>query len=85
MAAIGGFLAFVALHADAVYGVVVVVCRIVLAKVPDRMPALPLGAAALAVIAGGLAIAAAWSTPAGLITGTVLMAGSAAAPSCWGW
>ena len=57
--AAGGFLAFTALHADAVglpnpsiplfaYGIMVVICRVLFAKVPDRVPALPLGASALA-------------------------------------
>ncbi|WP_158839624.1 MFS transporter [Saccharothrix deserti] len=85
LAAIGGFLAFAALHSQDVglqnsstplfvYGVVVVVSRIAFAKVPDKVPSLPLGAAALAAIAVGLATAATWTTPLGLFTGTVLMA-----------
>ncbi len=83
--AMGGFLAFAALHADAVglrnaslplftYGVVVVTCRIVFAKVPDRVPPLPLGAAALATMGTGLAVMTLWPTPTGLIGGTVLLA-----------
>ena len=63
--AMGGFLAFAALHAQdvgfartslplVVYGSVVVVCRIAFAKVPDRLPPLRLGAAALLAIALGL-------------------------------
>ena len=82
--AMGGFLAFASLHADAVglspaslpvavYGGVVVVCRIAFAKVPDRLPALPLGAAALALIATGLAVTALWSAPVGTVTGAALM------------
>ena len=81
----GGFLAFAALRADAVglasrsiplfvYGSIVVVGRIAFAKAPDRLPSLPLGAAALAVIAAGLTVTAAWDTGAGLITGTALLA-----------
>jgi predicted MFS family arabinose efflux permease len=83
--AMGGFLAFATLHAGSVgltptsvpialYGTVVVVCRIAFAKVPDRLPSLPLGAAALAAIAGGLLVMAAWSSPAGVLVGAVLMA-----------
>lgn len=83
--AMGGFLAFATLHADSVgltrtslpialYGVVVVVCRIVFAKVPDRLPPLPLGAAALTAIAGGLLVMAGWTTPAGALAGAALTA-----------
>lgn len=83
--AMGGFLAFAALRADAVglpitsiplfvYGTIVVAGRIAFAKVPDRLPSLPLGAAALAVIAVGLTVTAVWGTGAGLITGTALLA-----------
>jgi predicted MFS family arabinose efflux permease len=81
----GGFLAFAALRADAVglpitsiplfvYGTIVVAGRIAFAKVPDRLPSLPLGAAALAVIAVGLTVTAVWGTGAGLIAGTALLA-----------
>jgi predicted MFS family arabinose efflux permease len=85
LAAIGGFLAFASLHAGAVglantslplfvYGAVVVVGRIVFAKVPDRLPSLQLGAAALALIAGGLIVTATWTAPVGMIVGAVLLA-----------
>ncbi len=78
--AMGGFLAFASLQAGdvglrpesvpvALYGVVVVVCRIAFAKVPDRLPALPLGAAALAAIASGLAVMALWPSSAGMLLG----------------
>jgi predicted MFS family arabinose efflux permease len=53
---------------------VVVVCRIVFARVPDRLPPLALGAAALGAIAAGLLLAAAWPSPPGLILGTVVAA-----------
>ena len=56
-----------------VYGIVVVICRIAFAKVPDRLPALPLGAAALAAIAAGLTVMALWSTPAGMLAGTAVV------------
>ena len=82
--AMGGFLAYASLHAEdvglagtslplALYGLVVVTCRVVFAKVYDRLPPLPLGAAALAAIAGGLLLAAAWTTPAGFLLGAVLL------------
>jgi predicted MFS family arabinose efflux permease len=82
--AMGGFLAFAALHAEdvgfartslplAVYGSIVVVCRIAFAKVPDRLPPLPLGAAALLTIALGLGLAAVSPGPAGMLLGAALM------------
>ena len=82
--AMGGFLAFASLYAQqvgvapaslplAVYGVVVVVCRVAFAKVPDRLPPLPLGAAALLAIAAGMALAAGWASPAGFLLGAALM------------
>jgi predicted MFS family arabinose efflux permease len=83
--AMGGFLAFGSLHADAVglpsaslplfvYGTVVVIGRVAFAKVPDRLPSLPLGAAALVGIAVGLVITASWTAPAGLVVGTAVLA-----------
>jgi predicted MFS family arabinose efflux permease len=83
--AMGGFLAFASLHAEAVglwrtsvplfvYGAVVVTCRVVFARVPDRLPALPLGAAALTAIATGLVVAATWTTPLGMTAGVAVMA-----------
>jgi len=83
--ATGGFLAFASLYgvrvglANAslsllVYGGVVVVCRIAFAGVPDRLPQLPLGAAALGAIAAGLLLAAAWPSPPGLILGAAVAA-----------
>ncbi len=83
--AIGGFLTFAALHATAVdlqntslplfvYGAVVVIGRVAFAKVPDRLPSLPLGATALAIIAGGLTVLVVWPSPTGMLLGTVLLA-----------
>jgi predicted MFS family arabinose efflux permease len=83
--AMGGFLAFASIHAVDVglpnaslalftYGAVVVVCRIAFARVPDRLPPLPLGAAALGVLAAGLVIAATWQTAIGLIVGAAVTA-----------
>jgi predicted MFS family arabinose efflux permease len=82
--AMGGFLAFAALQADAVglkgtslplfvYGSVVVIGRIAFAKVPDRLPPLRLGSAALALMAFGLTVTAVWGTAAGMIAGTALL------------
>ena len=83
--AMGGFLAFGSLQADEVglssaslpllvYGSVVVAGRVCFAKVPDRLPSLPLGAAALVAIAAGLLVMATWTAPVGLLIGTSLLA-----------
>jgi predicted MFS family arabinose efflux permease len=83
--AMGGYLAFAALRAHDVgvgnpslplflYGSTVVVCRVVFARVPDRVPPLPLGAAALALITLGLLVMTADASAAGLLGGTVLLA-----------
>lgn len=85
LAAIGGFLAFASLYATRVglsptsmallvYGGVVVVCRVAFARVPDRLPSLPLGAASLGVIGAGLALVALWQSPVGLLIGVAVMA-----------
>jgi predicted MFS family arabinose efflux permease len=84
LAAISGFLAFASLHSEeiglsntslalSVYGCVVVFCRIAFARVPDRLPSLPLAGASLVAIALGLVVIALWREPAGLITGCVVM------------
>jgi predicted MFS family arabinose efflux permease len=57
-----------------VYGSIVVVCRVVFAKVPDRLPSLPLASAALVLIGIGLLISATWQAPAGLLIGVVIFA-----------
>lgn len=85
LASISGFLAFASLHSAEVgmsntslalflYGSVVVFCRVAFARVPDRLPSLPLGAAALVAIATGLMVIALWQAPAGLLVGVVVMA-----------
>ncbi len=85
LAAIGGFLAFASLYSAEigmantslvmlVYGSVVVVCRIVFAKVPDRVPSLPLGAASLVAIGTGLLVIATWQTRTGLLLGAIVIA-----------
>ena len=84
LASVSGFLAFGALHAERigfdnsgvpmlVYGLVVVVCRLVFARVPDRFPALPLAAVALTGIAVGLALMAGLGMPSGFLVGVVVM------------
>jgi MFS family permease len=89
VAAGAGFLAFASLRATelglhlwsvtlAVFGVVVVTCRVVFAKLPDRVPALRVAAASLAAAAAGLLITASVSAGWGLFLGaTVLAAGTA--------
>jgi predicted MFS family arabinose efflux permease len=83
--AVGGFLAFASLYGVRVglanpslpllvYGGVVVACRIAFARVPDRLPPLALGAAALGAIAAGLLLAAAWPSPPGLLLGAAVAA-----------
>ena len=83
--AIGGFLSLASLHAQEIglgnasvplfaYGATVVTCRLAFARVPDRLPALALGAAAQAAIAAGMLVIAAWTTPGGMMAGTVLTA-----------
>jgi predicted MFS family arabinose efflux permease len=85
LAAAGGFVAFATLHsaeigmsntslALLVYGVAVVVGRIVLARVPDRLPPLPLGSAALAMICVGLVVMAVSPTQTALIAGVLCLA-----------
>jgi MFS family permease len=84
-AAMGGFLAFVALQAPDVgmdgsgpvlllFGLVVVFCRIVFARLPDRVPPFRLAAAALATAAVGMGLASFVQSAAGLLAGAVLLA-----------
>jgi MFS family permease len=89
IAAVSGFLAFASLHAArigvelwstvlAVFGIVVVLCRLLFATLPDRIRPLRLAAAALASSGIGLVIIAALPTAEGLFVGvTVLAVGSA--------
>ncbi|HSJ20259.1 MAG TPA: MFS transporter [Nocardioidaceae bacterium] len=85
VAATSGFLAFAVLHAQAVgierwsgvllvFGGTVVVCRVALARLPDRAGPARLAAAALAVCAMGLMVVGAFETPVGLVVGTVVLA-----------
>jgi MFS family permease len=56
------------------FGLVVVGCRIVFARLPDRVPPLRLAAGALAVSAAGVACVAAVPGIAGFFAGTVMLA-----------
>lgn len=89
LVAVSAFLTFAALHARAVgmhdagvalfvYGLVVVVCRVVFATLPDRLPSLPLAAASLVGLAAGLVVLATWQAPAGTVVGAVVMAAGVA-------
>ncbi len=83
-AAMGGFLAFVALHARDVgmegsgpalllFGLVVVVCRILFARLPDRVPPAPLIATALGLAAVGMGVASVLDNVLGLLLGAILL------------
>ncbi|HYP46778.1 MAG TPA: MFS transporter [Propionibacteriaceae bacterium] len=84
VAATAGFLALVGLHASEVgfrawsvvplvYGGIVVGCRIVFARVPDRLPPLRLGAASLSACALGLLVLAGIPTPVGVLVGAAVL------------
>jgi MFS family permease len=83
-AAMGGFLAFVALHARDVgmdgagpalllFGLVVVVCRILFARLPDRVAPAPLIASALGLAAVGMGAASLLDSVLGLLLGATLL------------
>lgn len=85
IAAMAGFFAFVALHAEAIgfvdwsvvlleFGLIVVVTRIVFAKLPDRVAPFRLGSAALALTAAGIAVVALVPTGPGLLVGAGILA-----------
>jgi MFS family permease len=85
VAATAGFLALVGLRATEVgfaawsvvplaYGAIVVGCRIVFARLPDRMPPLSLGAGSLATCTVGLVVLAAVPSSAGLLSGATILA-----------
>ena len=84
VAAMAGFLAFVAIYGRddlamssgpvlLVFGLTVVGCRIAFAKLPDRVPPYRLAGTALAAIAIGLAIAGTVTSVAGLFVGAALL------------
>jgi predicted MFS family arabinose efflux permease len=79
-----GFLAFVALYARElglggaalpllVLGVTVISCRIVFARLPDRVPPFRLGAGALGLTALGLAVVAVVQSVPGLLLGATIL------------
>ena len=79
-----GFLAFVALYSRElglggaslpllVLGGTVIGCRIVFARLPDRVPPFRLGAAALGLTALGLAVASLVQSVPGLLVGTAML------------
>jgi MFS family permease len=89
VAALAGFLAFASLQAAdlgvdlwsatlGLFGIVVVTCRILFAKLPDRTPPLRLAAVALAASALGLVIIAAVPTVWALFLGAAVLAAGAA-------
>jgi MFS family permease len=85
LAGSAGFLAFVALQARqvglggagmvlAVYGLVVIGCRIIFAKLSDRLAPLRLAAVALTLCAAGLSVTGLVPTAAGLMAGAAILA-----------
>jgi MFS family permease len=85
----GGFFAFVPFHAVAlgmggaglplaVFGIVVVILRIVGARLPDQFGAVRLSGSALVLSAAGLAIIGLVASPIGLVGGTALFASGVA-------
>jgi MFS family permease len=85
LAASGGFLAFAALHARdvgmsgaglvlGVYGLVVIACRLLFARLADRFPPLRLGMVALLLSAAGLALTGAVRNATGLVAGAAILA-----------
>jgi MFS family permease len=89
IAGMAGFFAFVTLYARDLgmdgsrlvlltFGLVVVSCRVLFAKLPDRVPPFRLAAAALGMIAIGLTIVAVVGSVLGLIIGAAIMASGVA-------
>ena len=85
VAGMAGYFAFASLRAEELgletwsivlflVGSIVVTCRIVFAKVPDRHAPRPLSAAALGLCAAGLTISALVSTQVGLLVGAAILA-----------
>jgi MFS family permease len=82
---LAGFTAFMPLYATQqlhidsgpiflVYGILILVVRILGARVPDRLGGRDAGAIALVLAALGIGIVAAWPTVVGLVAGTVVLA-----------
>lgn len=89
ISAMAGFFAFVAIHAESIgvtdwslvllqFGLIVVVTRLIFARLPDRMPPYRLGAGALALTATGIATVALIPTPVGLFVGAGILAAGVA-------
>jgi predicted MFS family arabinose efflux permease len=85
IAAMAGFFAFVALHAEEIgvadwslvlleFGAIVVLTRIVFAKLPDRVAPYRLGSAALALTGAGIAVVALVPHGLGLFVGAGILA-----------
>lgn len=85
IAGMAGFFAFVALYARDLgmdgsrlvlleFGLIVVGCRVVFARLPDAVPPFRLGAVALGLIAAGLTVVAALPSVVGLLVGAAIMA-----------
>jgi MFS family permease len=85
IAAVSGFFAFASLQAArlgldlwsavlGLFGIVVVTCRLLFAKLPDRVPPLRLAAAALAASGVGMVITAAVPAAWGLFVGAAVLA-----------
>ena len=85
LVASSGFLGFAALHARqlgmasvgpvlAVYGLVVIGGRLLLARVSDRVPPLRLGSLALLLCCAGMAVTSLLHSPLGLTSGAVVLA-----------
>jgi MFS family permease len=85
VAAGAAFLAFGAVYADDigvslwsaapfVYGAVIITCRVLFAKLPDRVAPFRLGAAALGLATVGLAIVSTVRNPLGIFLGTAILA-----------
>lgn len=89
VAAMAGFFLLAGPHAERsgldawsvtflVFGGVVVACRIIFARLPDRVPPMRLGAAALALCGIGLAMTALSPGIVGLLAGTAVLAAGVA-------
>jgi MFS family permease len=85
VAAVSGFLAFAPLHATrlgldlwsvvpGLFGAVVLACRILFARLPDRVPPLRLAAAALGASCLGLLLVGVVPAAWGILSGAVLLA-----------
>ncbi|HEX5614641.1 MAG TPA: MFS transporter [Acidimicrobiia bacterium] len=83
---LAGFTAFVPLYVDEIglddaggifllYGALILVVRVVGARLPDRLGARRAAGAALVLGAVGTAIMAAWASVPGLVVGTIVFAG----------